>query len=127
MNPTSMLLFRMTLLSLVCAGCVGQESRAESDLPIVTAVQRSVSHANADKVDWTEYTVRSAAVYANGRTSKIDRASTDDFGLSILRKLDGKRYWEVCYGTSVQGLVGASYCYYLDSTSYELLAKYNVK
>lgn len=115
------------MLSFICAGCSEHESRAENAFPIMTAVERSVAHANEDRIDWTEYSVRSAAMHANGRTSRIDRKSTDEFGISILRKLDGKRYWEVCYGTMLPGLVGASYCYYLDSSSYELLAKYNTK
>ena len=115
------------LLLLISAGCAGQENLEKDSFPIVTAVGKSVAHANSDRVDLREFTVLSAGEYANGRTSVIRRDSTVDFEATILRKLQNKRYWEVCYGPVEPEMVGATYCYYLDRSSYELIADYKVK
>lgn len=115
------------LLLLISAGCAGQENLEKDSFPIVTAVGKSVAHANSDRVDLREFTVLSAGEYANGRTSVIRRDSTVDFETAILRKLQNKRYWEVCYGPVEPEMVGATYCYYLDRSSYELIADYKVK
>lgn len=115
------------LLLLISAGCAGQENLEKDSFPIVTAVGKSVAHANSDGVDLREFTVLSAGEYANGRTSVIRRDSTVDFETAILRNLQNKRYWEVCYGPVEPEMVGATYCYYLDRSSYELIADYKVK
>jgi len=53
--------------------------------------------------------------------------TSNEYEVSVIRNLYGKRYWEVCYGTAMPGLAGATYCYYLDSANYKLLAEYKVK
>ena len=96
-------------------------------MPIVIAVNRSVVYANRDRVDGDRYTVKFAAISANGNSRAIDREATDEYQVSILKKLQGRRYWEVCYGVFEPGVVGATYCYYLDHSSYDLIADYQVK
>jgi hypothetical protein len=118
---------KYALLSFICAGCAVPVGQEKGGMPIVVAAERSVVYANKDQVDGTGYMVKFAALSANGYTRAIDREATDEYQLSILRKLKGKRYWEVCYGASEPGMVGATYCYYLDSSSYELIADYKVK
>lgn len=117
----------VSLMLLISAGCAGQESQAKDSFPIVTAVGKSVAHANKDGVDLREFTVLSAGEYANGRTSVIRRDSTVDFEMAILRDLQNKRYWEICYGPVEPEMVGATYCYYLDRSDYKLVSTYRVK
>lgn len=118
---------RGALLSLAVVGCAVPVGQEKGGMPITVAVERSVIYANRDQVDGSGYTVWLAMSYANGMTYSIDREATDEYQLSILKKLQGKRYWEVCYGPSEQGMTGATYCYYLDYSTYELLADYKVK
>lgn len=120
-------LFILVSVLLISVGCAGQEDREKNSFRIVAAVGKSVAHANSDGVDLHEFTILSAGEYANGRTSVIRRDSTVDFEATILRKLQNKRYWEVCYGPVEPEMVGATYCYYLDRSSYELIADYKVK
>ena len=120
-------LFILVTVLLISVGCAGKESRKKNSFPIVTAVGKSVAHANSEGVDLREFTVLSAGEYANGRTSVIRRDSTVDFEATILRNLQNKRYWEVCYGPVEPEMVGATYCYYLDRSSYELITDYKVK
>lgn len=115
------------LLSLICAGCAVPVGQEKGGMPIIVAAERSVVHANKDQVDGRVYMVKYAAISANGNARAIDREATDEYQASILRKLKNKRYWEVCYGASEPGMVGATYCYYLDHASYELIADYKVK
>jgi hypothetical protein len=122
--------FRMAaliLLPLITAGCAVPVGQEKGGMPIIVAVERSVIHANRDQVDGSGYTVNFAAGSANGHTRAIDRKAADEYQLSILRKLQGKRYWEVCYGPSAPGMFGSTYCYYLEYSSYELIADYKVK
>lgn len=114
-------------LLLISAGCAGQENREKDSFPIVTAVAESVAHANRDGVNLREFTVLSAGEYANGRTSVIRRDSTVDFEVAILRDLQNKRYWEVCYGPVEPEMVGSTYCYYLGRSDYKLVSAYRVK
>lgn len=120
-------LIGVVLMSLVCMGCMAQEAPNKEGFPIVVAIEKSVAFANRDRVDWSEYSVVSAAEYVNGETSLFDRNSKDPYDISVVQKLRGKEYWEICYGTIVPGLVGATYCYYLDKTDYKLLAVYGMK
>lgn len=120
-------LIGLALTPLVCMGCMAQEAQKKNGFPIVVAIEHSVAHANGDGVDWTEYSVRSAELNANGWTSVFDRNSKNTYDISVAQKLQGKEYWEICYGTIVPGLVGATYCYYLNKTDYKLLAKYGMK
>jgi hypothetical protein len=115
------------LLSVVCVACAAPASQEKGAMPVVIAAERSVAYANRDRVNRSEYMVKLAALSANGYTRAIHREGADSYQASILRKLENKRYWEICYGASEPGMVGATYCYYLDSVSYELLADYQVK
>lgn len=115
------------LLSVACVGCAAPVGQEKGGMPIIVAAERSVVHANKDQIDGRVYIVEFAALSANGYTRAIDREAADEYQISILRKLKNKRYWEVCYGPSEPGMVGATYCYYLDHSSYELIADYKVK
>jgi hypothetical protein len=116
---------KLSFLVFLCAGCV--ENKAGSDLPVAVAAQRSLPYAKKDQVDLTHYTVRSVAEYGNARTSIIDRTSNHEYDVAVLRKLYGKRYWEVCYGDTSPEVASAMYCYYLDKSDYGLLAAYRMK
>jgi hypothetical protein len=115
------------LISLVCMGCMAQEAPKKDGFPVVVAIEHSIAHANENGVDWIEYSVRSAELNVNGGASIFDRNSKDPYDISVVQKLRGKEYWEICYGTIVSGMVGATYCYYLDRTDYKLLAAYGMK
>jgi hypothetical protein len=115
------------LLSLFCAGCAVPVGQERGGMPVIVAAEKSVIHANRDQVDGSAYTVKLVAMSANGYTRAIHREGADEYQTSILQKLQGKTYWEVCYGPSEPGMVGSSYCYYLDYSNYELLADYKVK
>jgi hypothetical protein len=114
-------------LLLVTTGCAVPVGQEKGGMPIIVAAEKSVIHANRDQVDGTAYMINFAAESANGHTRTIHREATDEYQLSVLRKLQGKRYWEVCYGPSAPGMLGSTYCYYLERSSYELLADYKVK
>lgn len=120
-------LMGFSLFSLACTGCMAHEAPAKNGFPIVVAIENSVAYAKRDGVDWTEYSVRSAELNTNGWNSVFDRESKNANDISVVQKLRGKQYWEICYGTIVPGLVGATYCYYLDRTDYKLLAVYGMK
>lgn len=120
-------LMSAALLSLACIGCMAQEAPKKNGFPIIVAIEHSAAHANGNGIDWTEYSVRSAELNVNGFASVFDRNSKDPYDISIVQKLQGKEYWEICYGTIVPGLVGATYCYYLDRNDYKLLAVYGMK
>jgi hypothetical protein len=120
-------LMSAALLSLACIGCMAQEAPKKDGFPIIVAIEHSAAHANGNGIDWTEYSVRSAELNVNGFASVFDRNSKDPYDVSIVQKLQGKEYWEICYGTIVPGLVGATYCYYLDRADYKLLAVYGMK
>ncbi len=115
------------LLPLACTGCMAQEAPKKDRFPIVIAIENSVAHANGHGIDWIEYSVRSAELNINGLNRVFDQNSTDPYDVSVAQKLQGKEYWEICYGTIAPGLVGATYCYYLDRTDYKLLAAYGMK
>ena len=106
------------LLPLVTAGCAVPVGQEKGGMPIIVAVEKSVIHANRDQVDGSAYMVNFAAESANGHTRAIHREVTGEYQLSVLRKLQGKRYWEVCYGPSAPGMFGSTYCYYLERSSY---------
>jgi hypothetical protein len=109
------------------AGCVEDKRNVENDLPIVVAAKRSVAYAKRDRVDLTQYTVLSIAGFDNAQTSVIDRKSSHDYDVAVLRKLYKQQYWEVCYGHVSPDVAGAMYCYYLDKSEYGLLAAYRMK
>lgn len=127
MKKNSVFFLGTLLGSLACAACAAPVGQEKGGMPIIVAVERSVVYANRDQVDGKAYAVKFAAISANGYTRAIHREGADEYQASILRKLEGKRYWEVCYGAFEPGMVGATYCYYLDHSSYELLADYQVK
>lgn len=113
------------VLALICAGCAGGKS--ESDLPLIVAAKHSLIHASNDRIDLNEYTVRSVNEFGNARTSVIDRTSTDEYDVSVLRNLYKVRYWEVCYRPISTESFGAIYCYYLHKSDYRLLTAYRMK
>lgn len=115
------------LLALFCTGCMAREAEKESGVPIVIAIENSFEFARKDGVDLSTYSVVSVERNANGFSSVFDRNSKDPYDVSVLQKLQGKKYWEVCYSAIVPGLVGATYCYYLDKADYRLLAAYRMK
>jgi hypothetical protein len=117
----------IALLSIACASCAPPADQEKDEMPIVAAVEKSLAYAKRDRVDENRYIVKYAAISANGNSRAIDRQAADDYQISILKKLHGRRYWEVCYGASEPGMTGATYCYYLDSSKYELIADYQVK
>jgi hypothetical protein len=125
MKMTKFSFMSIVLLPIVLTGCMTHEVPEKDGFPIVVAIERSTAFANKDAIDWTEYSVRSAELSVNGWTSVIDRESKDPDDASVVQKLQGKEYWEICYGTIVPGLVGATYCYYLERSSYKLLAALN--
>ncbi len=117
----------VVLLSVICMGCMAQETPTKDGFPIVSAIEKSVSFANEDRVNLANYSVISAELNFNGETSVFDRNSKDPYDVSVVQKLQGKEYWEICYGAFAPGLVGAMYCYYLDKADYKLLAAYRMK
>jgi hypothetical protein len=119
--------YGLAFLFFFCAGCVDSKKNLETDLPIVIAAKRSVAYAKSDRVDLTQYTVLSVAEFGDAQTSVIDRKSSHELDVSVLRKLYKQRYWEVCYGHVSPDVAGAMYCYYLDKSKYELLAAYRMK
>jgi hypothetical protein len=127
MNKIKCNLLGVGMISLVSMGCMAREVPKRDDFPLVVAIEHSVSHANADEIDWTEYSVRSAELNVNGWARAFDRNSKNPYVISIIEKLQGKEYWEICYGTIVPGLAGATYCYYLGRSNYELLAAFRMK
>jgi hypothetical protein len=106
---------------------MAREAEKESGVPIVIAIENSFEFARKDGVDLSTYSVVSVERNANGFSSVFDRNSKDPYDVSVLQKLQGKKYWEVCYSAIVPGLVGATYCYYLDKADYRLLAAYRMK
>jgi hypothetical protein len=106
---------------------MAREAEKESGVPIVIAIENSFEFARKDGVDLSTYSVVSVERNANGFSSVFDRNSKDPYDVSVLQKLQGKKYWEVCYGTIAPGLVGATYCYYLDKANYRMLAAYRMK
>jgi hypothetical protein len=127
MMMTKFSLMSIVILLIFLTGCMTHEAPNKEGFPIVVAIERSTFFANKDAIKWAEYSVRSAELNANGWTSVIDLESKDEDDASVVQKLQGKEYWEVCYGTIIPGLVGATYCYYLERSSYELLAAYRMK
>jgi hypothetical protein len=119
--------YGLSFLFFLCAGCAEKNEPVDSDLPIVIAAKRSVTYAKNDRVDLAQYTVRSVTVFSNAQTRVIDRKSSDQYDIDVLRKLYNQRYWEVCYGHVSLDVAGAMYCYYLDKSKYELLASYRMK
>jgi hypothetical protein len=120
------LIFSM-LLVLSCAGCMAQETKKEDRAPIIVAIENSFEFARKDGVDLSTYSVVSAERNVNGFASVFDRNSKDPYDVSVVQKLQGKEYWEICYSAIAPGLVGATYCYYLDKTDYRLLSAYRMK
>ena len=120
-------IYGLVFLFFFCTGCAENKRNLENDLPIVVAAKRSVAYAKNDRVDLTQYTVLSIAEFGNAQTSVIDRKSSHDYDVAVLRKLYKQRYWEVCYGHVSPDVAGAMYCYYLDKSKYELLAAYRMK
>jgi hypothetical protein len=41
--------------------------------------------------------------------------------------LKDKKYWEACCGVKSEEMIGATYCYYIDETTLELLAVHRMK
>ena len=114
-------------IGILLAGCSPAPDQSRMESPVVTAINRSLAFAHRDNIDKQSYMVRSAATYSNGKTSVIKSENPAEYELSVIRNLFGKKYWEVCYGTAMPGLVGATYCYYLDRFDYGLLSEYKVK
>lgn len=114
-------------ISILLAGCSPAADRSAMINPVATAIDKSLVYARRDRIDGKMYMVRSAAIYSNGKSSVLKSGNPVEYELSIIRNLYGKKYWEVCYGTAMSGLVGATYCYYLDRSDYTLLAEYKVK
>jgi hypothetical protein len=127
MNAIKCKLIGVGLVSLIGMSCMARDVPKREGLPVITAIENSVSHADADGVDLITYSVRSAELNVNGWARAFDRNSKNPSVISIIEKLQGKEYWEICYGTIVPGLAGATYCYYLDRSDYELLAAFRMK
>ena len=106
---------------------MANEAPSRDALPIVTAVEKSVPHATEDRIDMTNYSVVSVELGVNGWNGVVDRNSKDPYDVEVVQKLKGKEYWEVCYGAYSPGLVGATYCYYLERSSFQFLAAYRMK
>lgn len=114
-------------IGILTSGCAPAVDQSAMDTPVATAIEKSLVYADRDGVDAHVYMVRSATLNSNGRTSVIKSESPNEYENSVTRNLYGRRYWEVCYGTAMPGLVGATYCYYFDRSDYKLLAEYKVK
>lgn len=127
MNKVGINFFPLALFSIVSSGCAPPVGQEKGGGGAVVAVHKSVTYANRDWVDGSVYAVTLVAISANGHTHALDRMPRDEYHLSILRKLAGREYWEVCYGSSDRRIVASTYCYYLDSSSYELIVKYHVE
>jgi hypothetical protein len=120
-------IYVLAFLFFFCTGCVENKTSMGNDLPIVVAAKRSIDYAKKDRVDLAQYTVLSIAGFDNAQTSVIDRASSHELDVAVLRKLYKQQYWEVCYGHVSPDVAGAMYCYYLDKSEYGLLAAYRMK
>lgn len=115
------------LMALICGGCMANEVPSRDKFPIVVAIEKSVLYANEDRVDLANFSVVSVELGVNAWSAVFDRNSKDPYDVEVVQKLKGKEYWEVCYSAYSPGLVGATYCYYLERSSYKLLAAYRMK
>ncbi|TXI47417.1 MAG: hypothetical protein E6Q50_14110 [Lysobacter sp.] len=104
------------------------DSRREKDLqPAIQAGIESLSHARADNVDMKVYSISWITELSDGQLRIVDRSQTSPSVEKNRTDLKGKKYWEVCYGISKEWVVGATYCYYLDYNTFDLLATYRTK
>lgn len=115
------------IICILASGCVPVAGESTMGTSAVTAIEKSLAYADRDRVDANVYMVRSVSINSNGRTSVIKMEASNEYEVSVIRNLYGKRYWEVCYGTAMPGLAGATYCYYFDRSDYKFLAEYKVK
>jgi hypothetical protein len=94
-----------------------------------TAIDPEISaklHAKKNEIDIGEARAYSTKEYENGATSIFDSTRTDSFAMSVVEKLKGKNYWEVCYDNSGGGL-GGEVCFFIEKSSNQLIYIYRSK
>jgi hypothetical protein len=55
MKTINVSFLKYALLSLVCTGCMAQEAPKKDGFPIISAIEKSVSFANGDRVNLANY------------------------------------------------------------------------
>lgn len=62
-----------------------------------------------------------------GDQALVDQSANSAHIKKVRFALKNKNYWEVCYEILSDEVVGATYCYYHDELTYELLTVYRSK
>jgi hypothetical protein len=83
-------------------------------------------YAKKNEINIDEGRAYSTKEYENGDTSIFDSTRTDSFAMSVVEKLKGKNYWEVCYDNSGGGL-GGEVCFFIEKSSNQLIHIYRSK
>lgn len=116
----------LVFVMCVC-GCTSV-NEAENQ-PAIRAAIKSVSYAREDGVDMQIFSLRSIRHHQNWKTTALG-AHREQINPGLeehIASLEGKAYWEACYGTTEENILSASCCYYLDSGSLSLLTTFRMK
>jgi len=122
----------LIFFAVICTGCKGGDSYNYNE-EIGSAISASRQYAIDDSIDIESFYVYSAGRYGNGRTGRIridginSFDNLDIYEKNVISKLVGKRYWEVCYVSSLPEIAGPTYCYYLEVNDLNILAVYRMK
>lgn len=117
--------FGLVMCATVLCACDTKVDNIQQ--PAIQAGIASISHAKADEVDFRVFSIASILQHRNGEMAYVEKSMTSPFIEEIRTSLRGKRYWEVCYGVTEEGVLGAIYCYCLDYESLKLLTTYRMK
>ena len=93
----------------------------------VAAAMSSLRFAGKDGVDLDVFSLYSVRRLRDGYMGVADPSMTSHYLERVRDVLKDKRYWEACYGVASKEMVGATYCFYLDEKTFDLLTVYRMK
>lgn len=117
----------LTLAVVLVSACGGTAPAADgtdavhSDAPVIAAIRLAYREARNDGVDLSRYDVSTVRHMGNGVNSFSQAARST--GHPLLDRLEGLRYWEVCFGKTAFE-TGRTYCYYVDRDSGRLILRH---
>lgn len=91
------------------------------------AAMSSLRFAEKDGIDLDVFSLYSVRRLNYGRLGVADPPMTSPHIERVRDVLKDKHYWEACYGVTSEEMVGATYCFYLDEKTFDLLTVYRMK
>ncbi len=93
----------------------------------MAAAASSLHFAQKDGIDLDVFSLYSVRRLSYGHLGVAGPPMTSPHIERVRDVLKDKHYWEACYGVTSEEMVGATYCFYLDEKTFDLLTVYRMK